>query len=229
MPTEKKKPPKPPVEPVIPQPTKRVKVPKAHTEELLDKRPNKQERRLIGLRAASGLTIQQEAFAAARATGMSPSEAIKAIGFGEMSPVTGNNWDKIPKVQKRIVELREIATQNAILSTGLSREWVISRLMTIVDRCMQTEPVRDNRGKVIPGQFQFDAKGANGALKMLGDTLSMFRQDVKAPPGRELDSLSDEDVTRLTLELAKQVGLPLGDAQTIEYTDVVGHESDRSA
>lgn len=155
-------------------------------------------------RLASGLTAQQEAFCRGRAMGMSAGEALAAMG-GSVSITTVRNWErKHQGVRDRIEDLCKIASKNAIIKTGLDREWVITRLMSVVERCMQAEPVMV-KGEPT-GEFQFDATGANQALRMLGDTLGMFRP-VETQPGDEYANLSDDDITRITQELAQQVGL----------------------
>lgn len=158
-----------------------------------------------GARLDSGLTVQQEAYCRARAMGMSMGEAIMAIG----SPVavdTARDWEReIPTIRNRINELSAIATKNAIIKTGLDREWVITRLMQVAERCMQAEPVLDKKGQPT-GEYQFDSSGANQALKMLGDTMGMFKPAEKKPED-DYANLSDDDITRIVAELAAQTGL----------------------
>lgn len=175
-------------------------------------------------RTAQGLTIAQEAYCRSRAMGMSMQEASIAVGLHKC---TGRNWEKDnPKLCARIQELSGIATENAIIKTGLNREWVISRLMTVVDRCMQAEPVLDREGNPT-GAFEFDASGANQALKMLGDTMGLFKPAEKKED--EYANLTDADLARIAHELASQTGLlanpsgneaPAGSGQVIEVQAV---------
>lgn len=157
----------------------------------------------------SGLTPEQEAYCRGRAMGMSITEACSAAG-GSTSAVTARNWEgngtnRNPLVVERINELAAIAAQNAILKSGLDREWVISRYMKVVDRCMQAEPVMDNKGNPT-GEYRFDATGANTALRALGDTLGLFKP-VEKKPEDDYAHLTDDDITRITAELASQLGL----------------------
>lgn len=98
-----------------------------------------------------------------------------------------------------------MATQNAILKTGLTRGWIIERLMSVVERCMQSEPVRDKEGNET-GEFTFNAPGANQALKMLGDTMGLFKHSDKNDED-EYANLSDDDIARIAGQLASEVGL----------------------
>ena len=150
------------------------------------------------------ITVQQEAFCRARAMGMTINEAALAIG-GDFAPRTLRQWEKAPNVKARLHELSSLCTQNAILKTGLDREWVIKRLMSVVDRCMQAEPVLTKEGEQT-GEFKFDAAGANQALRMLGDTLGMFKPAERKPED-EYAQLSDDDIARIAGELAAQTGL----------------------
>lgn len=170
-----------------------------------------------GVRLASGLTVHQEAYCRARATGMSMDESVLAIG-SPVAVTTARTWEReLQAVRNRIAELSAMATNNAILKTGLDREWVISRLMTVAERCMQSEPVLDRKGEPT-GEYQFDSSGANQALKMLGDTMGLFKPAEKKPED-DYANLSDEDLKRIASELAAQTGLlELPSAQVIDIT-----------
>lgn len=159
---------------------------------------------LNGLRIVASLSPQQEAYARARAMGMNAQEAIDSSQAG-VGLSTAYKWDKIPDVANRIAELSAIATKNAILKTGLDRQWVIERLMTVVERCMQGEPVIDREGNPT-GEWRFDSAGATRSLHLLGSELGMFRPQ-EQKPGDEYANLSDDDLTRIAADLAAQVGL----------------------
>lgn len=179
--------------------------------------------------AISGLTVEQEAYCRGRVMGMSIEEAIAAAG-SSISVATARTWEGPTSgnklVRDRINELAAIAQKNAILKSGLDREWVISRYMKVVERCMQAEPVM----KMIDGEmretgeYKFDSHGANTALRALGDTLGLFKP-VEKKPGDEYEHLSDDDIARIATELAAQTGLleagagtqaPAGREQVIE-------------
>lgn len=149
------------------------------------------------------LTIEQEAYCRGRAMGMSPEEAIIAANLKVGILTVKTKWEKLPAFRERIAELSRIATENAILKTGLDREWVISRLMQVVDRCMQAEPVLV-KGEPT-GEYKFDASGANNALKMLGDTMGLFKPQEEKHD--EFSNLTDADIARIAAELATESGL----------------------
>lgn len=173
----------------------------------------------------NNLTIAQEAFCRARALGMSREESAQMAGYKDSTTI--HKWEKTPQIKKRISELCEIATRNSIVKAGLDRSWVISRLMTVTERCMQAEPVmvRGEDGDMVPsGEYRFDASGANRALELLGKTMRMF-DGKESNEGSDLDNLSDGDIARIAAELAAATGLtsliatgqgPSGSEQVIE-------------
>ena len=157
-------------------------------------------RRLI---VGSGLTPEQEGYCRARAMGMGVQEAIDAADAG-ITHAAARTWERKQEIADRIQQLSSIMTRSAVLKTGLDREWVISRLMSVVERCMQAEPVFDKEGNPI-GEYQFDSGGATRSLQLLGLQLGMFKpQETK--PGDEYANLSEDDLARITRELATKIG-----------------------
>lgn len=149
------------------------------------------------------LTPAQEAYCRARALGMAKGESLKMAGINSLK--TSSAWERLPAVQSRIAQLCEIATENSIIKNGLDRGWVISRLMTITERCMQAEPVLDREGNET-GEYKFDSSGANKALELLGKTLRMWDGKDKEQDN-EYANLSDDDIARIAAELATETGL----------------------
>lgn len=177
----------------------------------------------------TGLTVEQEAYCRGRVMGMSIEEAVVAAG-STVIPETARKWESPrignPLVRDRINELAAIAQKNAILKSGLDREWVISRYMKVVERCMQAEPVvKMVDGELREtGEYKFDAHGANTALRALGDTIGLFKP-VEKKPGDDYEHLSDDDIARIAADLAAQTGLlevvagaqaPAGGRQVVE-------------
>lgn len=155
-----------------------------------------------------GLTAPQEAYCRARAMGMGTQEAIDASN-ARIKVNTAHHWEMKQPIKDRIAELSAIATKSAILNTGLDRQWVISRLMQVTERCMQAEPVmiKDANGRLIEsGEYQFDSAGATRSLHLLGSELGMFKPR-EEKPGDEYANLSDDDIARIAGELATEVGL----------------------
>lgn len=70
------------------------------------------------------------------------------------------------------------AVADAALRLGITHGYILEGLKDIKERCMQAEPVLDSEGNPT-GEYRFDAKGALGALKLMGETISTFQA---APP-----------------------------------------------
>lgn len=79
------------------------------------------------------------------------------------------------------------------MRTQVDADYVVRNLTEVVDRCMQRAPVmvRDGRRMVQATDdegrdvWQFDAKGANGALTLLGKHLGMYveKKEITLPQG----------------------------------------------
>lgn len=80
---------------------------------------------------------------------------------------------------------------------GVSRDWIEQRLVTVVERCLEAEPVLDEDGNPT-GVYRFDARGANGALKLLGEMHGVY---VKV---QETRNLTVEDMIRRLAERRRQ-------------------------
>ena len=57
-----------------------------------------------------------------------------------------------------------------------TQSYVQMNLRVVAERCMQVEPVLDAKGQPT-GDYKFDASGANMALKLLGQTIGMFKEE----------------------------------------------------
>lgn len=67
----------------------------------------------------------------------------------------------------------------------VTQDYVLSNLVEIVERTMQRAPVTDRRGEQVSDEegravWQFDAKGANKALELLGKHLGIFTEKLRA-------------------------------------------------
>lgn len=66
---------------------------------------------------------------------------------------------------------------------NINRETLSMKMQKVFEQCMEGTPhlVWDSETKeyVPDGTFVFDSKGANSALKMLGDSIGMFEQRVQ--------------------------------------------------
>jgi phage terminase small subunit len=83
-------------------------------------------------------------------------------------------------ISQRVVEIRaEIAAseagalRKAAEALGVTKEWVLGKLVEVVERCMQHKAVLDEDGQPI-GEFKFDAAAALKGLELLGKHVGLF-------------------------------------------------------
>lgn len=117
---------------------------------------------------------RHEKFCLERVAGKTIDEAYVAAGY-KKNPGNAGRLNNNEHIQARITELQSKAAEKA----GLSKEWVIDRLMEVAERCMQAEAVRDHEGEPT-GEYKFDASGANRALELLGKEQGMFKQQIES-------------------------------------------------
>lgn len=60
--------------------------------------------------------------------------------------------------------------------TEIDADWVLKKLQSIVERCMQEEAVTVKGAAT--GEFKFDASGANKALELIGRNKKMFTDKI---------------------------------------------------
>jgi hypothetical protein len=147
------------------------------------------------IRLRNGLTAAEEAYCRARALGMGVNAAVRAAKLS-IRDTTASHWESPTfkgyrkEIVSRIEELSKAATDTAILATGLNRQWVLARLKTLVEKCMDREgkPVMQFKGgKWVPsGRFyKLDADGAGKNLERIAKTLGMFDGTAQGETGYE--------------------------------------------
>jgi Terminase small subunit len=106
------------------------------------------------------------------------------------------------EIQARIEVLRNAMAEQAIERAALTRSYVITCLMTIVEQCMQHEPIRDKSGIVL-GHARYNPMAAIRALEFLGKELGMF----KGRPERQttMDNMTLEEMKQRQEELDRQL------------------------
>lgn len=153
-------------------------------------RLRKRERESIDIeqfcwRVAKGQRADSAARAAARVPLQSDQEAF-ALAHKIMA---------VPAVHARLEQMRaDIDAVNA-KHYAWDAETVTRKLIDIAERCMQAEPVVDEFGHVVPGEWTFDATNANRALENVGRVYGMFvERRVNLNFNQDLDQLSDADL-----------------------------------
>ncbi len=124
-------------------------------------------------------SASHERFAQLIAEGIRATEAYAAIGRTG-STQAASNLRRRPDVSARIEELMvqkaqiaerasEKALERAAEKQALSKEYVLTTLMEVVERSMQRVPV-----KGADGEWRFDAQAATKALQLLGSHQGMW-------------------------------------------------------
>jgi len=72
--------------------------------------------------------------------------------------------------------------------TGLSQDYVVTRLQKIAERAMRDVPVYDTEGKET-GVYTFQGSVANRALELLGKHLGMFTDKIEHSANESLASI----------------------------------------
>ncbi len=103
-------------------------------------------------------------------------------------------------IAARVQELKAAAAERALITA----EDVVRDLIAVKDRCMQAVPVQvwDSDAKAYvdsDAEYTFDAKGANTALKMLGDYVGIFEKKVRVTTGEEEKDKLDAILKQLSM------------------------------
>jgi len=115
---------------------------------------------------------RHELFAQELAKGKSADEAYVLAGFkanrGNASVLKAKQ-----NISKRVEEIQA----RAAADVGLSKKWVIEKLISNVERAMQAEEIKDANGGT--GEYKYEGSVANKALELLGKEIGMFKEKVE--------------------------------------------------
>lgn len=150
---------------------------------------------------------RHERFAQELARGRSSTEAYKEAGYdceGSSAWSAASRLSRNVQVSARVRELQIGGAERAMLT----EEWVISRLMSNVERALQAEEVRSNTGEGT-GEFKYDGNVANRALELLGKKLGIFpdKHEIRSGP---LDDMTEEQINAEILREGTAAGLISG-------------------
>jgi len=124
---------------------------------------------------SDALRPKQQVFVDEYLKDLNASAAARRAGYSEKSvDALASQLMSIPKVAAAI----KAALEEREARTKVSQDWVIKKLVKIVERSMQEEPVLDKQGNST-GEYTFNAFGANKALELLGRHLGMWKDRVE--------------------------------------------------
>lgn len=145
---------------------------------------------------AESLTPKQAAFVQEYLIDLNAKQAAIRVGY---SPATAEQQGSRLLSNAKVAEAVRKAQEARAERTKIDQDWVLSRLASVAERCLQAEAVLDRKGDRVLVEtpdgdeapaYTFNAAGANGALGLIGKHLGMFTEKVDMNHGVQ-DSLAD--------------------------------------
>jgi hypothetical protein len=173
------------------------------------------KKRLGALRPCQYLRAQNEAAAQALAAGKTQRQAYTAAGF-TYKPANASRFFKRTDVRTRVQEIiterisaERKSTEFAVSKAGLTKAWVIERLMWLAERSLRGKPVMDAKGKHT-GEFtgRPDGPTAVRSLELLGRDIGMFIHRHEFGEPGEFARMTDEELDEHVRKQATAFGLP---------------------
>lgn len=148
--------------------------------------------------APKELNDKQRRFAAEYIVDLNATQAAKRAGYSERTAYSqGQRLLKHAEVSALIsrgAERREKRTE-------ITADYVLGGIKSIIERCIQVEPVLDRKGQEIPGQFQFEPHAALKGHELLGKHLKLFTE--KHEHKFDLSNLTDQQINELASQLER--------------------------
>lgn len=146
---------------------------------------------------------RHEEFCIGIASGMTAEQAYIRAGYSENGAAqSASRLLRNAQIRSRIRGLRKAMAEQAISQSALTKEYVISHLMTIVEQCMQERPIQDKDGNIL-GYSTYKPMAAIRALELLGKELGMF---VGRPERKTAyDHMTLEELDQRSAELDRQI------------------------
>lgn len=118
--------------------------------------------------------------------------AIRA-GYSEKSAsVTASRLLKNAKVAAYM----RVRQREQYKAMNINKETLSAKLVKVLEQCMEGTPHlvwdSDAHEYVPDGTFVFDSKGANSALKLLGDSIGMFTQNINHSGGIGIEQFLEQ-------------------------------------
>lgn len=126
------------------------------------------------------LTDKKKLFADHYLVELNATEAAKKAGYSEKTA-----YSQGCRLLKDVDVRAYIDPRQQKISDELEidAKWVLNKLVTVVERSLQAEPVMkwdyNERKLMETGDYTFDSGGANKALELIGKTKSMFIEKVE--------------------------------------------------
>lgn len=115
-----------------------------------------------------------------RLNGENAEEAVVRAGLAPAGKKAAAAAKKLLLNDSVMEYMRERAALR-LRASGYTPERICLELIKVYERCMQAEPVtkKGAEGDNVCGEYKFDARGAMKALELLGQSLGVFRPEVR--------------------------------------------------
>ncbi len=158
---------------------------------------------------------KHEMFAQELAAGKPACDAYPNAGFKpnrHNAATLARKQHIVDRMNELLLERERIAaesTEKAIQSAGLTKEWIISKLIENAERALQAHPVRDADGEPT-GEYRYEGNVANRALELLGKERGMFidRKEIGLPGEfKSIEAMNADELRAFVAREAAAIGL----------------------
>jgi phage terminase small subunit len=145
------------------------------------------------------VTARQKRFVQEYLLDLNASQAAVRAGYS-VRTAGEQGYENLKKPEIQMAIKKAVAARNE--RTELTQDWVIARLLEVVQRSMQAVPVLNRQGKET-GEYVFQGSVANRALELLGKHQGMFAEKSKDPRDKETDKteMTSKEIEKQLAEL----------------------------
>jgi phage terminase small subunit len=178
---------------------------------------------------------KHELFAQELANGSNASQAYRNAGYSD-NRAAASRLHQDERIKQRVSQLLQQrakqhakASEKAVQEMGLSKQWVLSKLVENVERSLQAQEVI--RAGKPTGEYVYDGNVANRALELLGKEQGMFidRKESGAPGDFAGLQSADEVLELVRKELGDETAAMLAAALTKREAEPAETQADLPA
>ena len=167
----------------------------------------KSKTQTIKVKKVEDMTPKQQAFVREYPVDFNMTQAAIRAGYAKRGAGTeGQRLLKNAIIQQEVQKQVERRNRAVEKKTDVSSAWVLDKLKTTVERCMQIKPVMVKVGDEWQesGEFTFMFQGSNAALKMIGDHLGMWKTKIDLSGTIDINHI-DDIPTDMLLAIVQQM------------------------
>jgi phage terminase small subunit len=126
----------------------------------------------------AGLSQRQRKFVAEYLKDLDPAAAYRRAGYKVTTDKSARNAASRLLADVGVSEAVAAEMKARAARTEITQDYVLTRLRENVERAMQAVPVTDREGNAT-GVYEYEGAVANGALKLLGQHLGLFKERIE--------------------------------------------------